>query len=161
MPRTTRAGTARAAETRAAEQRVMPALDDVGPLHVPAHLVPKGMVYRWVRESLVGMPDGNNMSARARRGWRPVPANRPGHDILMQTSMFGADPANAATVIRNGGLLLCEMPKREHDRLMDAMRARNMSEMQASPGLDHNALNETAVVNVNQVSRTLEREFKE
>ena len=163
MPRTTRAGTTRQATTRVAEERPMPSLEEEGRFDVPKHLVPKGMVYRWVRETALGMPDPNNLSRRSRRGWKPVPGDRPGHGDLGGSSMFAEEAGNKQNAIRNGGMLLCEMPKRDHDRVLAALRGLNLDSLRAiKESLVEGMPEGTPVFREhNELTRTIARTFKE
>lgn len=45
-------------------------------LDFPAHLVPEGFTYQWVRQSIINQPDQANIVSRGRNGWRPVPQDR-------------------------------------------------------------------------------------
>lgn len=45
-------------------------------LDFPPELIPDGMTYQWVRESIVGQPDGGNILSRGRKGWQAVPQDR-------------------------------------------------------------------------------------
>jgi len=156
----TRAGSTRTSETRAAEARP-PMLDDEGGiLDVPPDLIPPGMVYGWVRMTTRGEPDPNNTTRKARRGWKPVPADRLGHDILQAPSLFGNTGESRPTTIQYGGLILCEMPKRDFARVQDRRRQHANAALEAVAEFVIDAgvplINESS-----RVTHTLEREFKE
>lgn len=77
-----------------------------------------GMVQRWVRLSLVGQADANNVKTQERQGWRPrtlesVPEGDRGNYPTMK------DPRSTGAIIVNKDVVLCEMPK----RLFDQMKA--------------------------------------
>jgi hypothetical protein len=63
------------------------------------------MTYAWVRESTLNEPDPDNMTDRMVRGWQPVPAAR--HAEMVPPPLPGHEGMEA-TVIRRGGLILCE-----------------------------------------------------
>jgi hypothetical protein len=77
-----------------------------------------GMVQRWIRLSLLGQADPNNVKTQERQGWRPrtlesVPEGDRGNYPTMK------DPRSTGAMIVNKDLVLCEMPK----RLFDQMKA--------------------------------------
>lgn len=90
--------------------------DETDRLHVPAHMIPQGMVYLWVTDSILGQPMQNWRSRRARTGWNPVPASR--HDGLWM-------PKGHQGEINVDGLVLCEKPIEfvERDRIKDKRNA--------------------------------------
>ena len=40
--------------------------------HIPAHLIPEGMDFRWVTDSVLGQPFAAHRSAAEKGGWTPV-----------------------------------------------------------------------------------------
>lgn len=107
-------------------------------LYVPKDLVPKGMRYRWVAESVNGQPHITNMqrSIMSREaggyGWTPVPADRPGHESLLPPRMPGVLP-DGGGYIRRGGLILCERPERFVREDEAALRHESNSMMVMNP----------------------------
>jgi hypothetical protein len=100
----------RTAETRSAEMRKQPETHYQSKLYVPKEKIPTGMVYSWVRESTLNEPDPDNMTDRMVRGWQPVPAVR--HPEMVPPPLPGYEGMEV-TVIRRGGLILCEKPEDE------------------------------------------------
>ena len=62
----------RSADNRAKEARLKPWQP---PSLLDAPQPPPGIIYRWLRESMVGVEDKANMSKRIREGWEPVRAD--------------------------------------------------------------------------------------
>jgi hypothetical protein len=100
----------RAAESREAGQRKRPETHFQSKLYVPKDKIPSGMTYAWVRESTLNEPDPDNMTDRMIRGWQPVPANR--HPEMVPPPLPGYEGMEVS-VIRRGGLILCECPTRD------------------------------------------------
>lgn len=120
MPRVSRTAETRTANTREAGARQPPATHYQSKLYVPRHKIPPNMTYSWVRESTLNEPDPDNMTDRMVRGWQPVPASR--HPDMVPPPLPGYEGVEVS-VIRRGGLILCEKPtdevehaKRERDR---------------------------------------------
>lgn len=64
-----------------------------------------GYAYRWVRASLQGAADPQNMSAKTREGWEPVRIEeQPQFKMMVDPSSRFKDNVEVA------GLLLCKMP---------------------------------------------------
>ena len=110
MARASRMAQTRAAESREAGQRKRPETHFQSKLFVPKDKIPTGMTYAWVRESTLNEPDPDNMTDRMIRGWQPVPANR--HPEMVPPPLPGYEGMEV-TVIRRGGLILCECPTRD------------------------------------------------
>ena len=110
MARASRMASSRTAETRSAEMRKQPETHYQSKLYVPKEKIPTGMVYSWVRESTLNEPDPDNMTDRMVRGWQPVPAVR--HPEMVPPPLPGYEGMEV-TVIRRGGLILCEKPEDE------------------------------------------------
>jgi hypothetical protein len=100
----------RTAENRGSEMRKQPETHYQSKLYVPKEKIPTGMVYSWVRESTLNEPDPDNMTDRMVRGWQPVPAAR--HPEMVPPPLPGYEGMEV-TVIRRGGLILCEKPEDE------------------------------------------------
>ena len=79
------------------------------PWHPPSMLdaptPPDGYIYRWLRESMVGVEDKANMSKRIREGWEPVRAEE--HPEFEAPTV---EDGRHAGVIGVGGLVLAKMP---------------------------------------------------
>lgn len=106
MSRSSRNSTTRDTATRPAARNSFQ-----GTLYVPREKIPKGVVYQWVREYLLGEPDDNNVENRLRSGWAPVPADR--HPELVAPVLPGRERTDHG-VIRRGGLILCQMSEVEY-----------------------------------------------
>lgn len=118
MARSSRMASSRAAESREAGMRKRPETHFQSKLYVPKDKIPHGMTYSWVRESTLNEPDPDNMTDRMIRGWQPVPASR--HPEMVPPPLPGYEGMEV-TVIRRGGLILCECPtadvnERQQDR---------------------------------------------
>lgn len=112
-PRTTRASQTRDANNREAGQRQAPATHYQSKLYVPPHKIPRGKTYSWVRETTLNEPDPDNMTDRLVRGWQPVPSTR--HPEMVPPPLPGHEGI-PVTVIRRGGLILCERLTDDVDR---------------------------------------------
>ena len=110
MARTSRMAESRTANNRNSEQRAQPDTHYQSKLYVPQNKIPSEMTYSWVRESTLNEPDPDNMTDRMIRGWAPVPANR--HPEMVPPPLPGHE-GYEVTVIRRGGLILCERPTRD------------------------------------------------
>lgn len=110
MARASRMASSRTAENRSSEMRKQPETHYQSKLYVPKEKIPTGMVYSWVRESTLNEPDPDNMTDRMVRGWQPVPAAR--HPEMVPPPLPGYEGMEV-TVIRRGGLILCEKPEEE------------------------------------------------
>ena len=117
MARASRMAQSRTAETREAGMRKRPETHFQSKLYVPKDKIPPNMTYAWVRESTLNEPDPDNMTDRMIKGWQPVPANR--HPEMVPPPLPGYEGMEV-TVIRRGGLILCECPTRDvQDRQED------------------------------------------
>jgi len=110
MARASRMASSRTAENRSSEMRKQPETHYQSKLYVPKEKIPTGMVYSWVRESTLNEPDPDNMTDRMVRGWQPVPAAR--HPEMVPPPLPGYEGMEVS-VIRRGGLILCEKPEEE------------------------------------------------
>ena len=95
--------TPRSASTRDNKARLKPWQP---PSLLDAPNPPEGYVYRWLRESMIGVDDKANMSKRIREGWEPVRAED--HPEFESPTV---DEGRHAGVIGVGGLILAKMPK--------------------------------------------------
>jgi hypothetical protein len=86
--------------------------------------IPPHMAYKWVRKTLAGMEDGENMIMHDLNGWTPVPANR--HPEL------AGRHAKADDCIVRGGLMLMEQPKeyQQEAQQLEQFAAQNQLETQ-------------------------------
>ncbi len=154
----TRSATTRAATSRQAEMRQRPLNEYQSALYIDPKLVPKGMTYRWVREANLNQPDGNNISRSLRVGWRPVPADR--HKEYAVPIYPGLNDHLDNTLIRSGGLLLCERPTREVEQ---DKRYVEMMNDQAVNGSDYKSDEEDGIPRFDDSVTAIERvtaEFK-
>ena len=123
----------RALETRETEQRKAswrPAHD----LPVPNPV--DGYEHRWVRVSMMGQPDPQNMAKARREGWEPCrAADYP--EINSDLLAFGLSPTS--DLIEIGGLVLCKIPKEVMDSRRDYYE--DMTQRQAQ-SVDNNFLRE-------------------
>lgn len=110
MARASRMASSRSADSRGADMRKQPETHYQSKLYVPKEKIPTGMIYSWVRESTLNEPDPDNMTDRMVRGWQPVPAGR--HPEMVPPPLPGYEGMEV-TVIRRGGLILCEKPEEE------------------------------------------------
>lgn len=112
----------RAMEARKAEQRPMPRTQHRGDLFVDPTKIPRGMTYRWIRESMLGQPDPQNVTKRQINGWMPVPADR--HPELVPPPLPGYE-GTAPLIIRVGGQILFEKPTRDIEADRAELRKEN------------------------------------
>lgn len=105
MARASRMASTRSANNRESGMRRAPETHYQSKLYVPKDKIPTGMTYAWVRESTLNEPDPDNMTDRMIKGWQPVPANR--HPEMVPPPLPGYEGMEV-TVIRRGGLILCE-----------------------------------------------------
>lgn len=87
-----------------------------GSLHIPETVkAPEGMVYAWIVESVNNEVQYQNMQQAARRGYRPVPADRhPEFGMIHLKDMYAQDISHNKILI--GGQCLMERPQSYHDR---------------------------------------------
>ena len=64
-----------------------------------------GWKYRWIRTSMLGQSDAQNVSVRMREGWEPVPSEEV-PELRLRTDPKREFKGN----IEVGGLLLCKAP---------------------------------------------------
>ena len=88
--------------TRAAMQRPT---SWQAPETLPSPFPREGITHRWVRTSMMGQPDVQNISGKLREGYEPVKAeDYP--EMMMHASTEGRFKGN----IEVGGLVLCSIP---------------------------------------------------
>lgn len=90
--------------------------DDNDRLKIDPSLIPDGMTYLWVTDSILGQPQPQWRARRARTGWTPVPASR--HDGMFMPKGFEGE-------INVDGLVLHEKPLEfvNRDKLKDRRAA--------------------------------------
>ena len=96
---------------------------------------PPGYVYRWLRESMVGVEDKANMSKRIREGWEPVKAED--HPDFQAPTI---DEGRHAGIIGVGGLLLAKMPVETVEERRAYYRQMSSDQMEA---VDSNLMRES------------------
>jgi len=101
---------ARSTETRAVQQRFVPA-DSRGKLHIDPKHIPAGVELRWVRESSMGEVDNENVTDRLEQDW--VPIERDKIPSLSPPMLPGHVPPD--NFIRRGGLILMGRSKEQCD----------------------------------------------
>ena len=75
--------------------------EDDDRLKVPKELIPQGMDYQWVTDSILGQPQPQRRARFERRAWTPVPAER--HDGMFMPKGYKGE-------INVDGLVLMERP---------------------------------------------------
>lgn len=124
----------RASTTRVATQRALHSRSEFrGKLHIDPARVPKDKTYIWVRETVLGAPDHENVSERMRDGWAPVPLDR--HPEFMPPVLEGHI---RSPYIRRGGQILMELDRDEYNLRQDDLRQEN-AEIVASVDRDRQA----------------------
>ena len=127
MARTPRVSQTRASDSRESGMRKVPETHYQSKLYVPKHKIPDGMTYSWVRESTLNEPDPDNMTDRMVRGWQPVPASR--HPEMVPPPLPGYEGMEVS-VIRRGGLILCEKFTEEVQQAREDRDMENMEMLQ-------------------------------
>ena len=127
MARASRMAQSRAAESREAGMRKRPETHFQSKLYVPKDKIPPNMTYAWVRESTLNEPDPDNMTDRMIKGWQPVPANR--HPEMVPPPLPGYEGMEVS-VIRRGGLILCECPTRDVQERNEDRELENIETLQ-------------------------------
>lgn len=120
-------------ETRRAQITKTLQMNFQDPLFVDPATIPADMDYKWVRDSLLGVPDKTRMMMQRRLGWVPVPAEN--HPEMMPE--FDAQREHHLDgYIHYSGLVLCQRPKEFGDIEREMERNANYAAMQHVPGLD-------------------------
>ena len=132
--------------------------DDVDRLRIPRDMIPDGMDYQWVTDSIMGQPAPQRRARFEKKGWVPVPASR--HDGFFM-------PKGAQGEINVEGLVLMERPlevslrarKREEIRAIDQVRAKEAQLTGGNiPGVGLDTRHESALRN-NRVRKSYERGY--
>lgn len=105
----------------------------------PAELLPtpeprEGMVFRWVRSSMLGRTDNVNVSAKFREGWEPVPASE-----FKELRIVNDHDTRFPENIEVGGLILCQCPAELMQQRRDHQSRQAMGQMEA---VDRNYMRE-------------------
>ncbi len=139
MPRAqrpSRAASQRGTASRAATMRPEPQVAYKGILYVDPKSIPRNVVYRWIRESMLGQYDGAHLRQQASKGWRAVPAAR--HPEFAAVEITGKPITDG--MIRAGASILCERNRRDQDADNDELARENMETIRgikwATEGLD-------------------------
>ena len=127
MARISRTAQSRSANVRTADMRKQSETHFQSKLHVPQNKIPGDMTYSWVRESTLNQHDPYNMNDRMIKGWQPVPASR--HPEMVPPPLPGYEGMET-TVIRRGGLILCERPTIEVEQAKIERDIENMEMLQ-------------------------------
>jgi hypothetical protein len=108
---------------------------------------PAGYVYRWLRESMVGVEDKANMSKRIREGWEPVRAED--HPEFEAPTV---DDGKFVGVIGVGGLILAKMPIETVEQRREYYRKMSADQMEA---VDSNLMRESnSIMPISNPNRT-------
>ncbi len=93
-----------------------------------------GYAYRWVRASLQGTADAQNMSAKMREGWEPVRIEE-----QPQFKMFTDPNSRFKDNVEVAGLLLCKMPTEFVEQRTAFFEGKNRAQMES---VDNNFMRE-------------------
>ena len=160
MPRKTRSGESREANTRKTTERVIPQAGYRSRLYVNIEEIPRGVAYYWGREKVHNEPDDGRMTELLINGWKPVPASR--HPNMIPPPLPDRE-AIVPTVLRNGGLLLLEKPLKDVNADFERQRRDNydmlMGLSEAAGGGLQDTFGTPYTVDVNQVSVQSMRKF--
>ena len=136
--------TPRSASTRDNKARLKPWQP---PSLLDAPNPPEGYVYRWLRESMIGVDDKANMSKRIREGWEPVRAED--HPEFEAPTV---DDGKFVGVIGVGGLILAKMPIETVNQRRDYYRKMASDQMEA---VDSNLMRESnSIMPISNPNRT-------
>lgn len=108
VQRTNRDSESRAVESRAAEGRQIAERPRswVPPQYLPSPDPRPGWTHRWIRTSMIGQSDPNNLSSKLREGFEPCKAeDYP--ELSVPATADGSFKGN----IELGGLMLCRVPE--------------------------------------------------
>ena len=134
----------RSADTRDSETRLKPWQP---PSLLDAPTPPDGYIYRWLRESMVGVEDKANMSKRIREGWEPVRAED--HPEFEAPTV---DDGKFVGVIGVGGLILAKMPIETVEQRREYYRKMSADQMEA---VDSNLMRESnSIMPISNPNRT-------
>ena len=105
----------------------------------PASTLPEpdkqpGYAYRWIRVSMVGQHDAQNVSSKLREGWEPVRIEeQPQFKMLVDPNSRFKDNIEVA------GLLLCKIPTEFMDQRRDYFAKKNRAQIES---VDNNFMRE-------------------
>jgi hypothetical protein len=89
-----------------------------------------GFKQRWIRLSLLGKPDAENVKSQEHQGWRPRTLESvPEGDRKNYPTM--KDPRTGGSMMINGDVVLCEMPKRLFDQMSAYFRNKREGQVNA------------------------------
>jgi hypothetical protein len=111
------------------------------PLYIDSTVIPKGWEYCWIRASLLGKQDEDNMVAQQKEGWTPVPQER--HPDMVFSSYLGRSE-HTKSFIYYGGLILCERPKEYGNEKRRILSEENKKLVESMPGTE-NFMGESAI----------------
>jgi hypothetical protein len=101
------------------------------PLWVDPDLIPLGMEYRWIRESVLGQPDLSRSIEMRRAGWTPVPASR--HPDMCFDDFLGRQ-THLKGFIFHKGLVLFERERKIGDAEKEYWAELNRKRVTSLPG---------------------------
>jgi len=96
----------RATQNRVMVERRRPREEEESIFYIDPAIIPSGICYQWKTETVMGMQARETLASNLKNGWSPVPAER--HPELVPPPLPGYPPD---TLVRRGGMILCEMPK--------------------------------------------------
>ena len=105
----------------------------------PASTLPEpdkqpGYAYRWIRVSMVGQQDAQNVSSKFREGWEPVRIEeQPQFKMLVDPNSRFKDNIEVA------GLLLCKIPEELMDQRREYFAKKNRAQIES---VDNNFMRE-------------------
>ena len=105
----------------------------------PASTLPEpdrqpGYAYRWIRVSMVGQSDAQNVSSKLREGWEPVRIEeQPQFKMLVDPNSRFKDNIEVA------GLLLCKIPEELMDQRREYFAKKNRAQIES---VDNNFMRE-------------------
>lgn len=127
MPRAKRE--TRMSESRLSNQKPMPQTRHVGMLYVPEHIQKeakkRGMILRWIAETVEGSPRAVNVQSRLINGWKPVMVDQ--YPDMQTPVLPGQQPEQ---IIRRGGQILVEKPIKDYLAERADVDAQNMEDLQ-------------------------------
>lgn len=126
MPRAKRE--TRMSESRLSNQKHMPQTRHVGMLHIPEPIQreakKRGMVLRWIAETVEGAPRAVNVQGRLMNGWKPVMVDQ--YPDMATPVLPGQQPEQ---IIRRGGQILVEKPIKDYLAERADIDAEHMAEL--------------------------------
>ncbi len=119
-----RQGDQREADTRGHDQRPAAAVGYRSKLYVDPAKIPPDKKYSWIAVSVLGNDNADHAQAKLQMGWTPVPPSRHPELVGVAFEGFGKPKTN---LIERGGLVLCEMNKRDWEAIQAAKREESMA----------------------------------